>query len=166
MDDRYQEHPSRTAALRAGEIEVHPGAEESDCVVWVELEDDEGWEGLLARRIDGRRARVCAIPFRAYDLNLDDVVGLGLSDEGALLVDGVDEDAGNFTYRVAFDGVADGDARWHQLLSALERHEVWFDLRDSGFLAISAPPQHALAVAEELNARELRGELDYETGRT
>ena len=162
----YEEHPSRTAALRDGEIEVHPGAAESDCVVWAELEGDEGWEGLLAKRLETRRARVCAIPFRAYDINLDDEVALSLTGEGALLVEGVERDAGNFTYRVVFDDAAVGDPRWHQLLSALGAYECWFDLRDPGYLAISAPPQHAQAVAEELYAREQRGELGYETGRS
>ena len=80
--------------------------------------------------------------------------------------EGVERDAGNFTYRVAFDDAAVDDPRWHQLLSTLGAYECWFDLRDPGFLAISAPPQHAQAVAEELYAREQRGELGYETGRS
>lgn len=158
------------SAWRAGRYVVLPDAELEDCTVWVGArEATDGlvtWEGLLARRLAPDRARVCAVPFWVYDLNLGDEVTLMASAEGAQVVTGVAVDAGNFTFRVVFTDGDDNDRRWHQLMVDLEAFECWFDVRATGFVALSAPAAHAEAVAGYLQAREDLGELRFETGRT
>ena len=163
----YDEHPSKVArARRGGAVEVHPEAAAADCTVWVAFElDGTRWEGLLARRLAPDRALVCAIPFWVYDLNLLDEVSVVDSAEGAPVATGRVRDAGNFTYRVAFDDAADDDRRWRELMTELEPFDCWFDVRDPGYLAISAAPEQAEPVAGHLLEREDRGELHYETGR-
>ena len=82
------------------------------------------------------------------------------------MVVNVAKDAGNSTFRVVFDGVHDDDARWRELMLELEPFECWFDVRNPRYVALSAPPAHAQGVAVYLNARERRGELSFETGRS
>jgi hypothetical protein len=166
----FEEHPSKASAWRAGRYVVLPDAELEDCTVWVGTsEATDGlvtWEGLLARRLAPDRARVCAVPFWVYDLNLGDEVTLMASDESAPVVTGVAVDAGNFTFRVAFTDGDDNDPRWRELMVDLEHFECWFDVRGTGFIALSAPASHADAVAGYLQAREDLGQLSFETGRT
>lgn len=166
----FEEHPSRAAAWRAGRFVVLPDAELEDCTVWVGADaGSEGsvtWEGLLARRLSSTTARICAVPFWVYDLNLGDEVALMESADGAPVVTGVAADAGNYTFRVLFADPPDGDARWHELMIELEPFDCWFDVRSPGFIAVSAPPTRAQAVADYLSERERRGELQFETGRS
>jgi hypothetical protein len=166
----YEEHPSRVAAWRDGELIALPDAEADDCTVWFGAEEHSGgqvrWEGLLARRVAEDRARICAVAFWLYDLNLGDEVSLVESAEGALVADGVVRDAGTTRFRVIFEGAADDDERWRDLMVELEPYGCWFDVRSPGFVAISAPPEHGQAVANHLAEPERRAELRYETGRT
>jgi hypothetical protein len=164
------EHPSRAAAWRGGRFVVLPDAEREDCTVWVGAEAHSAgtvrWEGLLARRLSDERARICAVPFWVYDLDLGDEVTLMDSAEGAPVVTGVVLDGGNYTFRVRFEHAADDDVRWRGLMVELEPFDCWFDVRSPGFLAVSAPPAHAQAVADHLDDRERRGDLLFETGRS
>jgi hypothetical protein len=166
----YDEHPSKASAWREGRFVVLPDAEREDCTVWVGVEADSAqsvkWEGLLARRLSGKRARICAVPFWVYDVNLGDEVALMDSAEGASVVTGVVVDGGNHTFRVRFEHAADDDVRWRELMVELEPFDCWFDVRSPGFLAVSAPPAHAQPVADYLDERERRGELRFETGRS
>jgi hypothetical protein len=164
----YDEHPSKVARARgSGPVEIHPEAAGADCTIWVPFDlDGTRWEGVLARRLAPDRARVCAIPFWVYDLNFLDEVSTADSAEGEPVATGRVRDAGNFTYRVAFEDAAEGDRRWHELMLELEPLDCWFDVRDPGYLAISAAPERAQAVADHLFDRESRGELQYETGRS
>lgn len=165
----YDEHPSKASALRDGRLVVLPDAEAEDCTVWFSAERASSgsvkWEGLLARRLGPDRARLCAIPFWLYDLNLGDEVEVLDSAEGAPVAARLMRDAGNFTFRVRREG-SDGDDWRRGLMVDLERFECWFDVRSSGFLALSAPSVHAEAVANYLHAREQQGDLQFETGRT
>jgi hypothetical protein len=111
-------------------------------------------------------ARICAVPFWVYDLNLGDEVALIESAEGAPVVAGVVVDGGNYTFRVRFDDAADDDVRWRELMVGLEPFGCWVDVRSRGFLAVSAPPTQAQAVADYLDEREQRGDLLFETGRS
>jgi hypothetical protein len=81
----YDEHPSKASASREGRFVVLADAELEDCTVWVAAGANQStsikWEGLLARR--DARARVCAVPFWVYDLNLGDEVAVMDSAEGA-----------------------------------------------------------------------------------
>ncbi|MDX6320119.1 MAG: hypothetical protein QOC86_86 [Gaiellales bacterium] len=166
----YGEHPSKVSAWREGGFVVLPDAELEDCTVWVgaaaNRSDAVKWEGLLARRLSDSRARVCAVPFWAYDLNLGDEVGLMHSAEVAPVVTGVVVDGGNHAFRVRFEDAADNDGRWRQLMVDLERFDCWFDVRSPAFLAVSAPPAHAQVVADYLDAREQHADLLFETGRS
>lgn len=147
-----------------------PDAELEDCTVWVGAEADSAgsvkWEGLLARRLSSGRARICAVPFWVYDINLGDEVALLKSAEAALVVAGVVVDGGNYTFRVRFEDVTHDDVRWRELIVELEPFGCWVDVRSPGLLAMSAPPTHAQAVADYLDVRERRGDLLFETGRS
>jgi hypothetical protein len=162
---RYLEHPSRATTLRDGELIVLPDALEEDCTVWFSIEPDgESWEGLLARRLADDRVRICAVPHFAYDVNLGDEVAVVESE--APVATRVVEDAGNFTFRVAFESADDpDDDRRRGLMADLEPYGCWFDPRHQRLVAISVPREHAQAVAGYLLDRERRGELEYETGR-
>ena len=166
----YEEHSSKASAWREGRFIVLPDAEREDCTVWVGAGADWSrsvrWEGLLAVRLSCNRARVCAVPFWVYDVNLGDEVALMESAEGAPVVTGVVVDGGNYTFRVRFAGAADDDVRWRELMVELEPFDCWFDVRSPAFVAMSAPAAHARAVADYLDDRERRGELLFETGRS
>jgi hypothetical protein len=166
----YEEHPSKASTWREGRFIVLPDAEQEGCTVWVGAALDSSqavtWEGLLARRLTGDRARICAVPFWVYDLNLGDEVALMDSAEGVAVVTGVVVDGGNYTFRVRFEHAVDDDARWRELMVELEPFDCWFDVRSPGFLAVSAPHAHAQAVADYLDDRERRGDLLFETGRS
>ncbi|HTN25602.1 MAG TPA: DUF4265 domain-containing protein [Solirubrobacteraceae bacterium] len=166
----YDEHPSKAAAWRKGRFVVLPDAELEDCTVWVAAEVNSStsisWEGLLARRLGDGRARMCAVPFWVYDLNLGDEVAVMDSAEGAAVVTAVVVDGGNYTFRVRFEDAADDDVRWRDLMVDLEPFDCWFDVRSPTFVALSAPSAHAQAVADYLADREQHGELLFETGRS
>ena len=93
-----------------------PDAEAADCTIWLPLEpeadSDMRWEGLLGRRLSDDRARVCAVPFWVYDLNLGDEVGIVASAEGALVATDLHHDSGNYTFRAFCNGDGDDDLRW------------------------------------------------------
>jgi hypothetical protein len=133
--------------------------------------DDDGqprWEGLLARRLAADRVRVCAVPVFAYDVNLGDEIRVIESEEGALVAAERLRDAGSVTFRVwlpEHDGSGD-DQRWRTLLRELGRYGCWLDVYSPRLIAISAGPDVAGPVADDLVARERRGDLVYETGRT
>ena len=103
----FEEHPSKAAARRYGGFVVLPDAEAEDCTIWFRLEPDADsdmrWEGLLGRRLSDDRARVCAVPFWVYDLNLGDEVRIVTSAEGALIATESIHDSGNYTFRVSFN---------------------------------------------------------------
>jgi hypothetical protein len=167
----YDEHPSKASAWRNGEFVVHPEAQAEDCTVWFGRAPDArgeiAWEGLLARRLSKDRARICAVPFWAFDVNLGDEVAIVESQEGAPVAEKVVVDAGNFTFRVVFEPpTSEDDARWQELMVDLEPYDCWFDIASQRLVALSSPPQHAHAVADYLWQRQERGELEYETGRT
>lgn len=163
----YQEHPSKVAAWRDGQFIAMPEAEQADSTVWFAFGGDEDgpkWEGLLAARDDAGTAMVLSVPFFVYDLALGDEVSTVESAEGALVAETPMRRSGDLTFRVVFEG--DADERWQELMRDLEPWSCWFDVRSPRFVAISAPSEHAQAVADYLHGREQRGELQYETGQT
>jgi hypothetical protein len=147
-----------------------PDAELADCTVWFAGSKDATgavvWEGLLARRLANDRARICAVPIWTYDVNLGDEVEVMESGEGAPVAVKVLTDAGNFTFRVAFEPPACDDDRRQRLMVELELYECWFDIASPGLAALSASAEHAQAVADYLWQRQERGEVQYEAGRT
>jgi hypothetical protein len=163
----FDEHPSKATTWRDGDFVVHPDAAAEDATVWAFLHDGPvQWEGLLARRIAEDRARLAAIPFWAFNLDLGDEVSLQTAPTGALVIDDVVADGGNHTYRVFFAGAGEDDERWRELAQALSPLGCWFDVRSPSYLALSAPGAQADAVAAYLHARAARGELEYDTGHT
>ena len=144
---RYEEHPSKVSAWKEGSFVVAAFAEDADCTVWMAFgEDDDGepaWEGLLAKRLNESRARIAAVPFWVYDLNVADEVEIVPSAEGPLVATRLVLDAGNVTFRVVFQD----DDQWERLMRDLEQHHCWFDVRSPRLVALSAPPTTATAVA-------------------
>ena len=165
----YEEHPSKASSWGDGQFVVLPEAEATDSTVWFGAKVDAGgetlWEGLLARGTAKDRARICAVPFWLNDVNLEDEVSLIESGEDAV-ANAIVKDAGNFTFRVIFERADSDDDRWRELMVQLEPYDCWFDVRSPGFVALSAPPDHAQSVADFLSTREQDGELQYEAGRS
>ena len=108
---------------------------------------------------------ICAVPFWIYDLSLGDEVAVIPSAEGPLVATGLRHHADAFTFRVSWTHPHPHQP-WLGLMQELESHDCWFDVRSESFLALSAPGQHAQAVADYLAAQETRGSFQYETGRT
>lgn len=166
---QFEEHPSKVSAWRDGRFVVLPDAEDADCTIWFAVgsgaDNDVQWEGLLGRHLDDDRARVCAVPFWVYNLNLGDEVHTVRSLEEALVAVEPILDSGNYTYRVFFTSEEDDDLSWRELQRDLEQFDCWFDVRTPRFTAISCSPTYAQAVADYLMSRERDGDLHYETGR-
>ena len=167
---QYEEHPSKASAWRDGRFVVLPDAEDADCTIWFGIEpsaeSDPRWEGLLGRRLDDDRARICAVPFWVYNLNLADEVRTIRSREETLVAAEPIRDSGNYTYRVFFTSEEADDVSWRELQRDFERFDCWFDVRTRRLTAISYPPGNAQAVADYLMAQQQAGDLHYETGRT
>jgi Domain of unknown function (DUF4265) len=165
----FKEHPSKVAAWRDGRFIVLPDAAAADCTIWFGLEPDEPsevqWEGLLGRRLGEDQARVCAVPFWLYKLNLGDEVRTITSQEGALVATEIIRESGNCTFRAFLTIEEDDDLSWRELQNGLEPYDCWFDVSTRRFVAISCPPNQAHGVADYLESRERRGELQYENGR-
>lgn len=152
-----------------------PDASAADQTVWFAVDpgeavdhDDAVWEGLLTRPTAPDRAVVVAVPVFAYDVNLGDELEVVASAEGPLVATRVVRDAGRFTFRVLFpemEQLAD-DERWKELQVDLEPYGCWFDVYSRTFIAVSAEPEVAQAVADFLSASEQAGRLQYETGRS
>ncbi|MEX2195466.1 MAG: DUF4265 domain-containing protein [Thermoleophilaceae bacterium] len=162
MPAEYREHPAKPLR-RAGEDLVVLG--EGEETVWFYLDADDGWEGLLARRLDGGRARICAVPVFAYGVALGDEVVVEDRD-GAAVATALVREAGNTTFRVIFPrhGAPEPDERWRSLLADLERHGCWIDVYSPQLVAVSAEPRAVEDVAAYLRGREERGELAHEAG--
>jgi hypothetical protein len=167
---KYYEHPSKASRWESGRLVVLEDAEQADCTCWFLCEEEgrKRWEGLLGRRLSIDHVRVCAIPVLVYDVNLADEVVVRVNDDGALVATEIVRDAGNFTFRILFpdDAPPDPYARLLGLMVDLERLGCWFDVWSPFVVALSAPPEHAEDVADYLDEREQRGDLEYETGRT
>lgn len=158
----YREHPGKPVRRAGDDLMVLGEGQET---VWFYLDAEDGWEGLLARRLEGDRARVCAVPVFAYGVGLGDEVSLEERD-GAPVATGLLREAGNTTFRVIFPrhGAPEPDERWRSLLADLEPHGCWIDVYSPQLVALSAEPAEVEAVASYLRVREERGELAYEAG--
>jgi Domain of unknown function (DUF4265) len=163
------------ARWRGGTVELLPDASTADQTVWFavdpgEAEDhqDAVWEGLLTRPSGPDRAVVVAVPVFAHDVNLGDEVEVVASAEGPLVGTRVVRDAGQFTFRVLFPvrERLEDDERWRELQVDLEPYGCWFDVYSRTFIAVSAEPGVAHAVADFLSESEQAGRLQYETGRS
>ena len=159
----YREHPGRPVRLEDDTLVV---LGEGELTLWFYLED-EGWEGLLARRLAPDRARVCAVPVFAYGVNLGDEVRLEERHDAVVAVAPL-RDAGNHTFRVMFPahGVREPDERWRDLLSDLAPYGCWLDVYSPQLVAVSAAPSTAGDVSSYLRDREERGGLAFEASRT
>lgn len=162
MAPNYYEHPSKAARWEGEVLSVLPESEEADTTVWCGLPDDEGWEGLLAKR-DGDTATICAVPVYAYDLHLGDVVGVMESAEGAPVVAGPVRPGGNITFRARIRDTSATDP-WLQLLHRMRPLKCVFDVYSPRLIAISTAEATAQSVAAFLANEEAAGMLDYETG--
>ena len=100
-------------------------------------------------------------------MNLDAVVELIESGEGAPVAVRVVGRSANRTFRVVFPDLkpGDDDDRWRQILIDMESWDCWFDVLSPGYLAISAPEATAEAVERYLNQRTAAGDFPLRTGR-
>lgn len=163
----FREHPSKVVRLVGGELEGYPPAASEDCTLWFALADGpDEWEGVLGKRQSDDTAEVVGVPVFAYDVNLGDVVRIVMSGEGAAVVTEVVVAADNYTFRVFFDGDPAPGEHWRPLMIDLERFDCWFDTFSESLIAISVESRNAQAVADYLAAREIKNDLEYETGRT
>jgi hypothetical protein len=163
----YREHPSKVVRMADGELVIYPRASAEDCTLWFALDDaPDEWEGVLGKRLPSDTAEVVGVPVFAYGVNLGDVVRTVTSAEGGLVVSEVITDAGNYTFRAFFEGQAAPGEHWQSLMVDLEPFGCWFDTLSENLVAISVDAENSQAVADYLAARELSGELKYETGRS
>jgi hypothetical protein len=163
----YREHPSKASRYAGGSYIVYPAALEEDTTVWFAFDADrELWEGVLAIREAENRARLVGVPLWTYGVNLDDVVELIESGEGAPVALRVVDPSANRTFRVVYPDrqAGDDDSRWRQLLIDVEPWDCWFDVLSPSYLAISAPGATAEAVERYLNERANRSDFIYERG--
>ena len=161
------EHPSKASRYASGAYVVYPRALEEDTTVWFAFDAAaELWEGVLAIREAEDRARLVGVPLWTYGVNLDDVVELIESGEGAPVAVRVVDRSSNQTFRVTYPDLraGDDDGRWRQLLIDMEQWDCWFDVLSPGYLAISAPDATAEAVAQYLLTRADAGDFIYERG--
>lgn len=161
----YLEHPSRASRYADGGYVVYPQALDEDTTVWFSIDPDDGtWEGILAIREGPSRARLVGVPLWTYGVNLDDVIEIIDSREGAPVAVGVAVPSSNRTLRVVFPdlGPDEEDDRWRQILIDLEPCGCWFDVLRPGYLAISVPEKDEGPVERYLNDRAARGDLMYE----
>jgi hypothetical protein len=161
------EHPSKASRFTSGAYIVYPGALEEDTTVWFAFDTDrELWEGVLAIRQANDRARLVGVPLWTYGVNLDDVVEVIESGEGAPVAVRVVDRSSNRTFRVVFPDLkaGDDDDRWRRLLIEMEPLDCWFDVLGPGYLAISALGSSAEAVERYLNQRASAGDFIYERG--
>lgn len=163
----YMEHPSRASRYADGAYVVYPGALQEDATVWFAFDPDrELWEGVLAIREAEDRARLVGVPLWTYGVNLDDVVHVIQSAEGAAVAVGVVDRSSNQTFRVVYPDLRAGDEddRWRQILIDMEPWECWFDVLSPAYLAVSAPDSTAEAVEWYLKQRAIAGDFIYERG--
>ncbi len=163
----YMEHPSKASRYASGAYVVYPDALEEDATVWFAFDPDrELWEGVLAIREAEDRARLVGVPLWTYGVNLDDVVELIESGEGAPVAVQVVDRSSNRTFRVVFPDLkpGDDDDRWRQILIDMEPWDCWFDVLGPGYLAISAPEATAEAVELYLTRRANAGDFINERG--
>ena len=88
------------------------------------------------------------------------------SGEGAPVVTGAAREAGNYTFKIIFEGAGDDDRRWQELMVELEPLDCWFDVRSPRYIALSTSAANATAVAGYLERRGQRVKLQFETGRS
>lgn len=89
---------------------VYPGALEEDTTVWFAFDaENELWEGVLPIREEESRARLVGVPLWTYGVNLDDVVELIASGEGAPVAARFIDRSGNRTLRVTYPDLEAGD---------------------------------------------------------
>ncbi len=163
----YMEHPSKASRYASGAYVVYPGAFEEDTTVWFAFDADrELWEGVLAIREAERRARLVGVPLWTYGVNLDDIVELIESGEGAPVAVRVVERSSNTTFRVVYPDLkaGDDDDHWLQLMINMEPWDCWFDILSPRYLAISAPEPTSKAVERYLAQSANTGLFIYERG--
>jgi hypothetical protein len=122
------------------------------------------FEQLWTRQVGDDQFEVCCVPFFLYDIALGDVVRTAPRGDRRYVVERVIRPSGRYVFRVWL-----GE-------SFMPRETIAEQLRDLGaltewssvnLLAVDAEnAEQAQVVADYLDAREKRGELMFETGRS
>ena len=119
------------------------------------------WEQLWGQKTAPQQFVLCCIPFFARDLALGDVV----ETDADFVLRQVVRRSGQITFRVWF-GSQDSTAR-QELVREIEAMKPLMEWSSENLLALSASDEvEAQKLADYLQAREEKGLLKYETGRT
>ncbi|MDF2440377.1 MAG: hypothetical protein JWN98_1361 [Abditibacteriota bacterium] len=134
-------------------------------IMKIDSEDDVlRHEELWARQMSDEHFQICCIPFFIYDIHLGDVVQIR-PHNGKNLVQGVLEPSGHHTFRVWFTSF--NQAVRSDVLAEVKQLGCLTEWFSDQLLAVDAADDAiAVQVAQMLEERTERGELDYETGRT
>jgi hypothetical protein len=129
-----------------------------------ESDRPERSEQLWTRQLADDEFEVCCIPFFLYDIALGDIVLTSVRDARRYVVARVIRPSGRCVFRVWL-----GDSFHPREAAAMElrRLGALTEWSSVNLLAVDAEDdEQARAVADYLQAREERGDLTYETGRS
>lgn len=129
-----------------------------------EMDLPRRFEQLWTRQLGDDEFEICCIPFFLYDVALGDVVSTSPRDGRGYVLERVVRPSGRYVFRIWFGESfhpRESVARELQDLGALVE---WSSVN---LLAVDAENEkRAQAVADYLDAREKKGELMFETGRS
>lgn len=140
----------------------------ADFIIDARLDDGRilQWEQLWVRQLAPYQFEVCCIPFFVYDLALGDQVETGSEGDKRYVVQRVVRPSGHQTFRIWFGG-SNRPGVQEEVIELLLQLGCLCEWYSENLLAADAPNgEVAQSAANQLYERELRGELEYETGRT
>lgn len=144
---------------------AHPRAvwgSRSDAAVAVTVPGEPGVLELLAvRRVAAGRYEVCCLPFLLYEICLGDVVDV---DEATREITATVTDAGRFLFRV-HTFRSRGGLKARDVASQVSSLGFAFEIHGRDLVAVDADASRGQELADFLEAGEVRGDWEYETGR-
>ena len=169
------EHPRRPVRLDGEQLAPHPDAREADCIVWFPVPDAvEGGpeaEGVPAKRLDGDRARLCAIPLFPYHAALGDEVQVREQDgsiycvevvrAAPVIVARIFHEGGEVPTEQAISDPSSDEPFW-KIARALAPHGVWFERYSTTYAALLIEPDEWEYVRAFLDLRQRATSLRYE----
>jgi hypothetical protein len=122
------------------------------------------FEQLWARQLDDQEFEVCCIPFFLYDVALGDVVRTAPRGDRRYVVERVVKPSGRYVFRVWF---GESFHPRNPIAARLKQLGALIEWSSTNLLAVDVEDgERAQVVADYFHARERKGELTYETGRS
>jgi Domain of unknown function (DUF4265) len=122
------------------------------------------FEQLWTRQFGDDEFEVCCIPFFLYDVALGDVVQTSAEGELRYVVERVIKPSGRYVFRVWF---GESFHPREEIAKELGELGALLEWSSANLLAVDVEDdERAQGVADYLDAREKRGELMFETGRS